>query len=135
MLDSEEIAIVQSDWEKVVPIANQAATLFYDRLFTLDPSLRTLFVSDLEEQKTKLVKMLTLVVRGLDKLGDLVPAVQSLGRRHVGYGVQAQHYDTVGAALLWTLKQGLGDGFDAQHEAIWAKTYGVLAKAMIEAPA
>ena len=132
MLSNKVIAIVQSDWEKAVPIADQAATLFYDRLFVLDPSLRGLFKSDLGEQKVKLMKMIGAAVNGLSDLGALVPVVQNLGRRHVGYGVKPEHYATVGAALLWTLKQGLGDGFGRDNEVAWTEVYGVLADTMKE---
>ena len=130
MLSESEISLVQGDWAKVQPIAEQAATLFYDRLFALDPSLRAMFKSDLAEQRRKLLNMLSLAVAGLSDLSSLVPAVRSLGARHVHYGVQPEHYDTVGAALLWTLGQGLGAGFDDVHAAAWSKTYGVLADVM-----
>jgi hemoglobin-like flavoprotein len=110
-LSNKVVSTVQSDWEKVLPIADQAATLFYDRLFSLDPALRSLFKSDLTEQKTKLMKMIGAAVNGLNDLAALVPAVQALGSRHVGYGVKPEHYATVGLALLWTLKQGIGAGF------------------------
>jgi hemoglobin-like flavoprotein len=125
--------LVQGDWEKVVPIAETAATLFYDRLFSLDPSVKGMFPTDLSEQKKKLMQTIGVAVKGLSDLGALVPAVQALGKRHAGYGVKPQHYDTVGAALLWTLKAGLGDGFDGEHESAWGKVYGVLAQTMIAA--
>jgi hemoglobin-like flavoprotein len=132
MLSKSIISIVQSDWAKAVPIADQAATLFYDRLFTLDPSLRPLFKPDLTEQKTKLMKMIGAAVNGLDDLPALVPVVQALGRRHVGYGVKPEHYVTVGSALLWTLKQGLGDAFGRENETAWTQVYGLLADTMKE---
>jgi hemoglobin-like flavoprotein len=133
MLNQEQVRTVQGDWRNVLPIAPQAATLFYDRLFELDPSLRPLFKPDLTEQKAKLLQMLSAAVKGLDDLPSLVPAVEDLGRRHVAYGVKPAHYDTVGAALLWTLRKGLGDGFDATHEAAWTATYTLLAKTMMAA--
>jgi hemoglobin-like flavoprotein len=97
----------------------------------LDPGLRHLFRSpDMAEQGRKLMQMLTVVVKGLDRLDQLIPAVQALGRRHVGYGVHDGHYETVGRALLWTLQQGLGDDFtDAVREA-WTQAYTVLADVM-----
>jgi len=103
--------LVQASFEKVVPIADVAADLFYTRLFELDPSLRTMFGADLAEQKKKLMQMLTVAVRGLSRLDEIVPAVQALGRRHAGYHVKPEHYATVAAALLWTLEQGLGADF------------------------
>jgi hemoglobin-like flavoprotein len=130
MLTQREIETVKADWAGVRPIAGQAATLFYERLFELDPALRALFRANLTEQKKKLVLMLSAAVDGLDDLPKLVPVVEELGRRHVGYGVLDAHYATVGAALLWTLKKGLGAGFDDSHEAAWGKVYGLLAQTM-----
>jgi hemoglobin-like flavoprotein len=135
MLTRDEVKMVQEDWRLVVPIGPTAATLFYDRLFELDPKLRPLFKQDLSEQKNKLLQMLAAAIRGLDDLAALVPVVQALGVRHKGYGVKPAHYATVGSALLWTLKQGLGETFDASHESAWAKVYGVLADTMQAASA
>jgi hemoglobin-like flavoprotein len=135
MLTRAEIETVQEDWRRVIPIAPTAATLFYARLFELDPGLRPLFKPDLTEQKKKLLQMLGAAIHGLDDLGTLVPAVQSLGVRHAGYGVKSEHYATVGSALLWTLRQGIGETFDAHHESAWAKVYGVLAETMQAASA
>ena len=98
--------LVQSTWSKVVPIADTAATLFYDRLFEIDPTTRPLFRgTDLAEQRRRLLQVLSVAIAGLDNLDGLVPAVEALGRRHAGYGVKDQHYDSVGAALLWTLER------------------------------
>jgi hemoglobin-like flavoprotein len=130
MLSKREIEIVQGDWNKVIPISDAAATLFYDRLFTLDPTLKGLFKSDLGEQKKKLMRMIGAAINGLNNLPELVPVVQALGQRHVGYGVKNEHYATVGAALLWTLGQGLGAGFGKENEAAWTKVYGLLADTM-----
>jgi hemoglobin-like flavoprotein len=129
-----QVAQIRESWTAVEPIADVAATLFYDRLFELDPTLRRLFRrADMAQQKKILMQTLTVVVKSLDRLDQLVPAVQALGRRHAGYGVRASHYDTVGAALLWTLGQGLGDAFVPELEDAWAEAYSVLASVMIEA--
>lgn len=129
------IYLVQMTWKNVIPIASTAATLFYDRLFDLDPSLRPLFSSDLEEQKKKLMRMIGIAVNSLGNLDALVPIVQDLGRRHTGYGVRDAHYDTVGAALLWTLEQGLGPAFDEEVKQAWTETYVLLATTMKHAAA
>lgn len=127
----EQKKLVQESWELVVPIADTAAELFYGRLFELDPELKHLFRStDMKEQSRKLMQMLAMAVKGLDSLDKLVPAVEDLGRRHVGYGVKDSHYDTVGAALLWTLEKGLGDGFTPEVREAWTQVYTVLASVM-----
>lgn len=126
----EQATLVTQSWEKVLPIKDQAAALFYGKLFELDPSLRPLFKGDIQEQGRKLMAMINTAVRGLGDLNTLVPAVQALGRRHVGYGVQNEHYATVAVALLWTLEQGLGPAFTAEAREAWTEVYTVMASTM-----
>lgn len=126
----EQIGLVQSTWAKVVPIKETAAELFYGKLFELDPSLRALFKGDMKEQGRKLMTMINVAVGSLNNLGSIVPAVKDLGKRHAGYGVQAAHYGTVAAALLWTLEKGLGDAFTPAAKEAWTETYTVLATTM-----
>ena len=127
--------LVQQSFGAVAPIAEAAAGLFYDRLFVLDPSLRRLFRGNMVEQGRHLMTTLAVAVRGLDNLEALIPAVQALGRRHIGYGVRDEHYATVGEALLWTLEQGLGEAFTPEVRAAWAAAYELLSTTMIEAAA
>src|SRR5207245_4726715 len=109
-MSPEQKALVKETWRKVAPMADTAARVFYDRLFEIDATTRLLFkTTNLAEQRRKLIQALTVVVQGLDHLEALVPALADLGRRHAQYGVTAG--DTVGAALLWTLEQGLGSGW------------------------
>jgi len=131
-----EVGLIKASWTAVEPIADTAAELFYGRLFELDPALRRLFRrTDMAAQRKVLMQTLAVVVKSLDRLDQIVPAVQALGRRHAGYGVRAEHYETVGAALLWTLEQGLGDGFSPAVRDAWAQAYGTLASVMIDAAA
>ncbi len=125
-----QVEAVKKSWAKVTPIADQAASLFYDRLFALDPSLRHLFKADFTEQKKLLITMLGTAVGGLDNLDAIVPAVQALGRRHKSYGVKDTDYSTVGQALLWTLEQGLGNQFTPEVREAWTAAYGLLSGTM-----
>lgn len=129
----EQIDMVKSTWKQVIPISDQAASLFYGRLFELEPDLRSLFKEDMRSQGKKLMTMITTAVNSLDKLETILPAVEDLGRRHVGYGVNDAHYDTVGAALIWTLEQGLGAAFTADVRDAWLMTYDTLAGVMKDA--
>jgi hemoglobin-like flavoprotein len=130
-----QIELVQSSFARVEPIADTAAALFYTRLFELDPSLRLMFKGNMVEQGAKLMTTLKVVVNGLTRLEALVPAVQSLGRRHAAYGVTDEHYETVAEALLWTLHQGLGEYFTPDVAAAWSTAYGILADVMKAAAA
>lgn len=123
--------LVQGTWALVVPIADTATAMFYERLFEIDPGSKELFQkTDLAEQRLKLLQVLSVAISGLDDLGRLMPIVEELGRRHAGYGVKDEHYDSVGAALLWTLQKGLGAAWNAETAAAWAEVYGVLSGVM-----
>jgi hemoglobin-like flavoprotein len=126
----DQIALVQSSFKSVGPIAAKAADLFYGRLFEIAPNVRPLFPADLSGQKVKLVAMLATAVNNLHQLDAILPAVRDLGDRHRGYGVTAEHYAPVGAALLWTLEQGLGPTFTPDTKAAWTEAYSTLAGAM-----
>ncbi len=134
-MSPRDIALVRSSWRRVLPIKERAAELFYRRLFELDPSLEPLFHGDMTAQGQKLMAMIGTVVSRLDRLGELVPAVQQLGRRHAQYGVADEHYDTVGTALLGTLRAGLGDALSHEAEEAWALAYTTLADVMKQASA
>lgn len=125
-----QIELVQTSFKKVVPIAGTAADLFYDRLFEIAPEVRAMFPADLTQQKAKLMTMLGTAVTNLHKLETILPAVQELGKRHKGYGVTDVHYAPVGAALLWTLEQGLGAEFTPDTKAAWTEAYTALAGVM-----
>src|SRR4051812_42092052 len=125
-----EISLVKASFQKVAPIADQAAAIFYARLFELDPSLRTLFHGDMADQGRKLMQAIGLAVNELERAEALAPMVRELGMRQASYHVRDEHYDTVGEALLWTLSKVIGPDFTAEMQAAWARTYWLLAEIM-----
>lgn len=129
-MQKETIVLVQDSWKQVLPIAPQAAGLFYQNLFAADPTLRILFKGDMQAQGAKLMQMISAAVGKLNDLDALVPVLQGLGKRHGAYGVRDEHYGTVGAALLKTLEQGLGPAFTPEVKAAWTEVYGVMADVM-----
>ena len=131
----KQVGLIKVTWDKVYPISEKAAELFYGKLFELDPELKPLFKGDMAEQGNKLMTMINTVVESLENVEELVPAVQDLGVRHAGYGVKDEHYDTVAEALLWTLGQGLGDDFTDEVKEAWTAAYVVLATTMKDAAA
>ena len=130
MLNLQQIELIQTSWSKIVPIADQSAALFYEKLFALDPSLKPLFKNDFAEQGKKLITMLSLTINKLDDLESLCIAVRRLGERHREYGVEDKHYDTFGIALLCTLKESLGESFSADEQRAWAIAYATLTTMM-----
>ena len=128
--------LVQNSWEKVLPISESVATLFYERLFELDPSTRPLFKhTNMPEQRKKLMSAIGTLVNGLNMLDQLIPVVSELGRRHVAYGVTDEHYSSVGRALIWTLEQVLGADVTPEVKEAWTTVYNVIADTMKNAKA
>ena len=128
---TQQARLIEETWHAVTPMADQAASMFYDRLFEIDPDLRKLFARvDLASQRKKLVQAISTVVGSLDRLEQVVPHLEQLGRNHATYGVEDAHYDTVGAALLWTLEKGLGDRWAPEVEAAWVAAYTLIANTM-----
>jgi len=130
IMTNEQIKLVQDSFRQIGPIAETAAQLFYARLFELDPDLELLFKGNLTEQGRKLMQMLGLAISSLDRMEQLLPAVRSMGTRHVSYRVRDKDYDTVGQALLWTLRKDLGEAFTPDVEAAWSNVYATLASEM-----
>jgi nitric oxide dioxygenase len=127
----DQVKRVQDSFAKVAPISEQAAVLFYDRLFEIAPQVKAMFPDDMTEQRRKLMTMLAAVVNGLGNIESILPAASALATRHVSYGAKAEHYPVVGAALLWTLEQGLGDGWTPELADAWSTAYGTLSGYMI----
>lgn len=132
-MNTSEITLVKDSFRKIVPIADQAAALFYARLFELDPELRGLFRGDMTEQGRKLMAIIATAVATLERIDMIVPMVRQLGARHVHYGVREAHYATVGDALLWTLEKGLGPDFTPVVRDAWSSLYSLLANTMMDA--
>ena len=126
----QQIELVKKTWVMVVPISEQAAELFYGRLFELEPSYKAMFKNDMTEQGKKLMKTINLAVTALDDVEPLIPTLKQMGANHVTYGVKDRDYNVVGAALLWTLEQGLGDAFTDEVRNAWGAVYEVLASVM-----
>ena len=130
-MTQDQVQLVQQSFSKVAPIADQAAVLFYDRLFETAPQVKAMFPADLTEQRKKLMATLAVVVNGLGDLTSILPAASALAKRHVTYGARAEHYPVVGAALLWTLEKGLGEGWTPAIADAWTAAYGTMSGFMI----
>jgi hemoglobin-like flavoprotein len=130
-MNPTEIKLVQDSFAKVAPIADQAAVIFYDRLFEVAPAVKAMFPADMTEQRKKLMATLAIVVGGLSNLESILPAAGALAKRHVAYGAKPEHYPVVGSTLLWTLEKGLGEAWTPEVASAWTAAYGVLSNFMI----
>src|ERR1700682_2973882 len=123
-MTQDQVKLVQQSFAKIAPISETAAAIFYDRLFEIAPSVKAMFSADMTEQRKKLMAMLAAVVNGLGNLESILPAASALAKRHVSYGAKPEHYPVVGGALLWTLEQGLGEGWTPDLADAWSTAYG-----------
>lgn len=126
----EQVGLIQDSFSKVVPIADKAAEIFYAKLFEFDPSLKSLFKSDITEQGKKLMQTLGVAVNGLRDLDKLVPVLEDLAVKHVSYGVKVDDYTPVANALLYTLKTGLGEAYTSEVKQAWVDLLKVVVQVM-----
>jgi methyl-accepting chemotaxis protein len=137
-MNPQQIEAVVRSWQQLRPQSDAVGRAFYERLFQIDPALNRLFrADDREAQARRLMSMLdaALTLLARSELQPLTDALQQLGRRHAGYGVQPAHYATVGQALLDTLAQGLGAAFTPALREAWTALYGLVSRTMIDAAA
>lgn len=131
----EEIKLVRATFAQLEPRRMEVAAMFYRRLFEIAPHLERLFTGDMTDQGAKVMGAIGVAVAGLDRLDEILPQVQDLGRRHAGYGVEPGYYGVVGEALLWTLDEALGEAFTPTVRDAWIAAYVALSGAMIGAAA
>jgi nitric oxide dioxygenase len=127
----DQVRLVQQSFAQVAPIADTAAAMFYERLFETTPAVKSLFHADMADQRNKLMATLAAVVAGLGNIETILPVASALAKRHVRYGVKPEHYESVGAALLWTRERGLGGAWNSELAAAWSAAYGTLSQFMI----
>jgi hemoglobin-like flavoprotein len=126
-LTSEEKVLINKTFYQITPVSDRASERFYTRLFEIAPEVRPLFgKADMREQRKKLIDMIALVVYSLDKFEKVTKAIKSLGKRHIGYGVTNDQYETVGQALLWMLEQELGADWTPAVATAWTKVYTIM---------
>ena len=131
MFTEREIERVRTTWREVAVDPDAAAALFYGRLFEAAPDVKPLFTGDMKLQGRKLMQMISIAVNAMDRIEEIVPSLQELGKHHEAFGTRPEHYPVVGQTLLGTLATALGESFDAETEAAWTKTYGALADVMM----
>lgn len=122
--------LVKDSFAKILPISDCVSTLFYIRLFELDPKLKQLFVRDMETQGRELMRFIAGIINSLDDFESAVPRIETLGKKHVLYGVKDHHYDTVRLALMWSLEQGLDSDLNDETKMAWNTVYDLVSGAM-----
>jgi hemoglobin-like flavoprotein len=129
----QQIELIRQSWSMVMPMAEQAGLLFYEKLFTAAPGIRHMFKPDINPQANKLIQVLGYVVSKLNKMDELLPEVKKLGERHNAYGAQPAHYEVVGQCLIATLKDGLGENWTPEIQDAWLTAFNAIKNVMIVA--
>src|ERR1700692_4639067 len=130
-LTALERQLIRASFESMKEDSNTVALVFYGRMFELDPTLRPLFKIGLAEQARKLMDTLSSAVDAVDRFEELRPQLGELGRKHNSYGTEPHHYETVRIALLWALRQSLGEQFEKDTEAAWDRLLRTITRAML----
>lgn len=132
-MTQKQIELVENSWDYFLLNTQEAGLVFYNKLFEIDPSLRDLFKADIKSQSQKLISLITFAVHKLQNFSEIISDVKALGVRHKNYKVKKEYYSTVGEALLWTLKSGLGNQWNDETKDAWETLYGILSNVMIDA--
>jgi hemoglobin-like flavoprotein len=127
----QHIFLIQSSWQTVLPLAQQAGELFYKKLFASEPLVRHLFKSDLKEQAGKFTAMLSYIIDNLEREEMITRDIYKLGQRHSGYGAQPEHYEVVGESLLTTMAEGMGSAWTKELQEAWQEMLNWLFEEMI----
>ena len=131
----EQKMLIRSTFQVLASDADTLAARFYCRLFELDPSMRSMFKISIRQQGHKFMDMLNSVVESLEQLDEVVTVVWQSGKRHGGYGVREEHYDTVREALFGAIAEQLGEQYTPAVEAAWKEVYDLMAATMKQAAA
>ena len=130
-----QVKLIQDSFANLAPIAEKVADLFHQRLFAIAPELRPLFPDDLSRQKKMMMQIMATGVKNIQQLQIIIPAVQELGRRHADYGATEKQYESVAAAMLWAIEQGLGATCTPSVIEAWTAFYCTIADVMQKAAA
>jgi hemoglobin-like flavoprotein len=131
-----ELDILETSFDLVAPRADELMDIFYARLFAAAPAVEPLFAgTDLARQKSMLLSTLVLLRKSLRNLDAIVPALNRLGARHVGYGARPEHYPVVGEVLIASMAEVAGDAWRPQYERAWAAAFELVAGLMLDGAA
>lgn len=130
VMTAREVILIRISFQKLEAISSIASLTFYQVLLEVDPTLRSLFTNDIEEQGRNFMFALRFVVDTLETPHLMIPTLESLGRRHASYGVTDEHWLKGQIALFGMLERTLGRGFDAETRAAWKAAYEFVSEVM-----
>lgn len=121
-----DIALIQSQWTLLQDAAPAPAQILSKKLCETAPGLTALFAAEGPGPGARLLWMLGMVVRKLDRPNEVFPVLEAMGRRHPDYGVGAEHLRQVAALMPEMLEQVLGAVFDGSSRQAWAAVMDVI---------
>jgi hemoglobin-like flavoprotein len=134
-MSPDQLELVRLSFAAAAPRADELTTTFYRRLFTTAPAARALFPDDLADQRRKLALALSTIVEATARPDELVPYLERLGRRHVGYGAVAEHYPVVADTLRSTLAEVLGPAWSPSLDEAWRAALQLVSDVMLQGAA
>ncbi|XP_054758842.2 uncharacterized protein LOC129264905 [Lytechinus pictus] len=137
-------SLVQTSWKTIGQDPTRHGSVLFAKLITDNPNVGKLFPfgsmnlsydqllanKDLRAHGKRIMDTVGVAVSGLDDLELLIPILQDLAKRHVGYNVTKQHFKPVGESLIHALRVGLGSRFTSELEAAWSIVFSVIAETM-----
>jgi len=132
-MNERQIEMVRKTWmilQKIDPVL--VGEVFYDKLFSDNPSYRIMFKDSKQAQAKKIITMLDMIVSRIDDVENISGELKKLAAWHTSHGIKSEQYRPVGIALLWMLEQALGNDWNEEVKAAWNACYRTISEIMIE---
>jgi nitric oxide dioxygenase len=133
-LSADTIARVKATVPALAEHGEAITLAMYARLFQ-DAHIKALFNHANQTtgaQPKALAGAVLAYARNIDNLGAVLPVVERIAQKHVGYHILAEHYPFVAQALLGAIKDVLGDAATDEILAAWGEAYWFLADILID---
>jgi len=123
---------IQSTYEKILPHLDEFSRLFYQQLFEIKPAFKILFrQTDLRIQKQMVIRMIEVVVQGINNLENFMSIIQRIHQRHYELHLKPEDYRLAGQALVLSLEKYFGDEFTPTLKKIWLDFYESIVATMM----
>ncbi len=115
--------LVRATFAQLMEHHDRVAELLYQELFRLEPKSKSLFRGNIDDQKKKLMRMLTIAVENINNIKELQPMLYNLGMIHQSFGIEPHHFVSFGEALMFALRNVLKESFTREVEESWRAAY------------
>ncbi|OYW25401.1 MAG: nitric oxide dioxygenase [Caulobacter sp. 12-67-6] len=133
-LSADTIARVKATVPALAEHGEQITLAMYARLFQ-DTHIKALFNHANQAsgaQPKALAGAVLAYAQNIDNLGVVLPVVERIAQKHVGYHILAEHYPFVATALLGAIREVLGEAATDEILAAWGEAYWFLADILID---